>query len=122
MIVTRIDEALHYGQLAGHKILDREAVDAGLSAFLKTGQLGAAYEEWQERDKDQKSCANFKNWGQRKVKIKKQTQGSAGQLGFGMAGQEDEERIDRSVDNFAAAHNARQDSTTQHCKTTQSQR
>ena len=60
-LVARIDDAIHYGELAGHKIPNAEAVDAGLTAFLKTGQLGAACEEWLEQADDQKTWAHFKS-------------------------------------------------------------
>ena len=33
--VARIDNTLHYGHLAGHPIAGTDAIDAGLTAFLK---------------------------------------------------------------------------------------
>ena len=47
-IVTKINEAIQYRELAGHQILDSEVVHTGISIFLKTGQMASTYKECEE--------------------------------------------------------------------------
>ena len=104
----RINEALEYADIAGQPITESEAIDAGMTALVKTGLFESAYEEWNARAAAQKSWAHFKTWAKDKVTLKKNTQQAAGQFGYGMGAAEDAGSIENSVGNFSAAHSATQ--------------
>ena len=112
-LIRQIEDGVLYAYFSDYPINDKDIVDMAITHILKTGIFANQYAQWHTRPDDQKMWANFKTFWNEKVRLKRNTTITAGQLGFGgnavqSSATDVDAEYENSVNNFAEAHAATQ--------------